>query len=754
MKLSRASLTLTFLLAASSVWACFPGMYPSVHFNTREPDFGAAPRPLSIYAWGQVEERPVGVQYESNGREDYWINLDKKQQQSAKDFAAGESAALSGKWKQAIALLESAVKNNPDLDPWARDRIEVFRATKKPNLKLLSNYLKLRKAFEKHFVAFPDFWEDTKSNTDELGKLIAETEAMANDAQSGPIQPHAAFLLGALHYGMGNYPQAIAQFASTAKQFPLSPRAQASLYMQASTLLRSPSKADPDKGWDFPLPHDGNAKKALAVLTDLEKRFPNTRFKFQIKGWRARASLVLGDIDKAILGYLEQWPMANSEAEKTRVISSLRHTMERLTMNPARKLREALAQRIDLIPAYLDYRLFYTSPSSEDFAEIHTFGKAAIAKGEGKEIGGKILARMGEVAYLQGNDADAVAFCKQAINNKGGADLANYVLGSAAMRQKDWLVAKANYKAVLGYSSYLRPAARENLAYCLEQLEDYTGALEQYLKLGYYADIAYLLDVRMPLEPLAKAADDPRFAAYKNKLTFALGMRLLRKRLYDKASGLFAKLPEAAIVSLGSLKEPRTWAWGDVGDEMYDPRTTCDEMAKIQAKLEAATTDDARAEAQYDLASYMYERRNLLFYNGDLWMGGRNLSLGFFWDDRRATEHDRLEVAQHHFEHEVCFQAYTMLKNVVEKYPNAPVAAKCAYRAACASRRLADFNPWWRDDERSKHHWDEAIRLMKLIPEKYSTYEYADMAAKFAKVFEEERGASLYVWNRGRPATW
>jgi hypothetical protein len=177
-------------------------------------------------------------------------------------------------------------------------------------------------------------------------------------------------------------------------------------------------------------------------------------------------------------------------------------------------------------------------------------------------------------------------------------------------------------------------------------------------------------------------------------------------------------------------------------------------MDQLQSKLDQATTDDARAEAQYDLASYMYERRNLLFYNGDLWMGGRNLALGFFWDERRATSFDELEIAQHHFEHEVCFQAYSLLIDVLDKYPNAPVAPKCAYRAACASRRLADFNPWWRDETRSKHHWDEAIRLMKLIPQKYPKYEYAEMAAKFAKVFEEERGASILVWKQDHPSAW
>ena len=71
------------------------------------------------------------------------------------------------------------------------------------------------------------------------------------------------------------------------------------------------------------------------------------------------------------------------------------------------------------------------------------------------------------------------------------------------------------------------------------------------------------------------------------------------------------------------------------------------------------------------------------------------------------------------------------------------MSSKALYRAATASRRLADFNNWWRLYGNTATLYDSAIALMERCAAEYPNEPLAARARKYAKAFADEKAGNL-----------
>jgi hypothetical protein len=102
-----------------------------------------------------------------------------------------------------------------------------------------------------------------------------------------------------------------------------------------------------------------------------------------------------------------------------------------------------------------------------------------------------------------------------------------------------------------------------------------------------------------------------------------------------------------------------------------------------------------------------------------------------------ADDRDKKAVTEHCFEHEALAQARKICLEISAEFPKEAVSAKALYRAATATRRLADFNGWWRY-ETGATYYTSAADLLKRVYSEFPSSELAANAKKYESVYREE----------------
>ncbi|MBX7131349.1 MAG: tetratricopeptide repeat protein [Fimbriimonadaceae bacterium] len=722
------------------VWACGGDYYASVHFNTGQPDFGAPPRPLTITAWGQEDDRPVGYEPvqgwgEWDGEEDaYEKELAKltaflKDAQSA--IAAGDFAKAASTYrayqKAAAGKYPYEVPENAPPLAGIVDRIEVCAQAKALPAAKVRKYLDLRAAYDAGKT------DPTKA-----------AEQMVADKSMGFLRAHAKYLIGAVEFDKKRLPDAAKIFADGLATYPASPRADSFRVMAVRCLLGTPLN---DEGWLTATPPTSQAiAKARSLMGPVLQGKTTSRFTFDLTGWSARANLLEGKSSAAVVAFLRQWGAAKNDEQKERVIASLMYTFKKLTPDQARATGDALRANPDVLPVYLEYRLFYSDANESELAGLAETAEEMLAKNPSVPVAGKAYARLAEICYFGGNFTSAIKWADASLA-KGGNDVALYVRGSSRSKTGDKDAAMKDYQQLLASfpKSYLVNGTRENVALLHEAKGEFGLALDQYKALGYDSDVAYLLDARMSI---------PQIEAYvkahpKDELaTYALGLRYLRIDDFAKATATLRTLSSDQRLRLGQYgaKTRDQYAgFGGAGmDILRDPLDTIEQLKALKEKADASE-GEARAEALYALASAYYTQRNLLLYNPSLWEGSRNVMFGWSWNTSIATGPDTRAVEEHHYEHECLYRARLLCLQIVKEFPKSPLAPKALYRAATASHRLSNFNDWWRKHEKEVDLGLEAITLMKRVSTEFPTDPLAPTAKKYAAVFEEERADGLLL---------
>lgn len=622
------------------------------------------------------------------------------------------------------------------------DESEVFRQIdSKTDRRLAKSYLRARALYD-------------RGELEQAERLV---RGVYFDRKSGFLRAHALYTLASIEYDRSNFRRAAGLYERVVREFPKSLKRDEALIMGARCLLRSPPQSHPTHYWewvDAPKPSPEDVQRGRALLWQLLEQYPRTRFRFNALGWLGRCEYVRKRYADALRFYLKQLDTATSEGEATTALHSVRIARRKMTATDALRFHHLLLSQPSLVAPYLDYRLYHCANDQEDLNSlVHLAERIARRRPRRPDL----AIALAEIERQRGRHRKSLRWANRALtslnrrNMSAGRDLAYFLRGLAKSQLKRRREAIADFEALLRRypRTYLAPAAHEQLAMLYEDGGQLGKALDQYFALNYHADVAYFLDARMSTADIRRYLASHPHHSKPHLLIYSLGMRYLRADKLDRAERSFDRLSPHALQRLRTEKWKAEWpSLEEEGVQppsvkglnlKYNPLETIHDLRRLKAAVTAAHTPEVKAQSLYSLATYYYVRRNLLLYNAPLWQGIRADNFGFFWNTGHLSKQDDIAAHKHQYEHECLNRAREICFKIVRRYPNSSVAPKALYRAACCSRRLANFNGWWRKENSRHNYWKESVRLMNEMARRYPHDPLAPKARKYAAVFEKER---------------
>jgi outer membrane protein assembly factor BamD (BamD/ComL family) len=340
--------------------------------------------------------------------------------------------------------------------------------------------------------------------------------------------------------------------------------------------------------------------------------------------------------------------------------------------------------------------------------------------------GGALALRVAQADLELGEDAAARELAGRALSaGLAGNERASalWVRGAAEYRLKEFDPARRTFATLLAEfpEGDLVEGARRYIALAAEESGDLDAALEQYLALEYTTDVAYFVDVLMTTEQLASFAARHADSPARDMLLYSLGVRLMREHRYEEARAAYARvrtseeaLPKLYAYSDGcertnpppecaEPKNPRwqewkgvKWAW------VVSDLKTMAEIEHLEERFRLASGDEAKAEALYQLAGYLYESSQLTFYNPAAWRGERFHA--FYYDQQFRAPGEAALMRRYMEEHEPLVRALGVYRQVVDEYPRTRAARDALYTTAVIHERLGCFMLyWWKQYARGLH---------------------------------------------------
>ena len=283
--------------------------------------------------------------------------------------------------------------------------------------------------------------------------------------------------------------------------------------------------------------------------------------------------------------------------------------------------------------------------------------------------------------------------------------------------------------------------AERYLPMILEDMGDLDGALEQYIAIEYIVDVAYFVDVLMTPEQLAHFIETHPMSAKRDELLYALGVRYLRDRRWADARKALSKVRTTGRGVddndfyvhrdyQAERKKAETQKQLFTDPELVGVRpqwieqdlNTADDLERLEAEVERAQGDEAKAEAMYQMAGYQYQG-NLLFYNPAAWTGMRHDVLhdldhhGFFRQPGEAQS-----LLRYMNSHDAASRSLDLFMEIARRFPTTRAARDALYTAAVCHDRLADYNEYWRDVYSRGGHAGERMVSYKDVIAAYPDY--------------------------------
>ncbi|MDX2064269.1 MAG: hypothetical protein SFX74_00860 [Fimbriimonadaceae bacterium] len=699
---------------AGMVYACVGEFYDTVVFNQAGIDWGAPPSRITFRTWNENPPRRI-ADYPPSMSD--WYG-DYQQQQRAESAKQRVIKALDGGDRSAIARANEAwLKESNGAEETCRmlrDAVNV--ASGQPTARFAAYFRAVGRAMQ--------------SRPDGIASLAKIPKGVA--------YPHAQYALG--------------HFSPVARQ-------KRAAYVEASLVpgaRQIPAKVMAAR-WRMQLalpptsagvrPNFTEARAAAREFEQILKLPAAARFHWNARAWLARLDFKQRNFHTAALAYARLREQAKSPLDEETATTSLRWSLQSLTPAQADRFRAMILADPYALASYLEYRIHHFNRTDDDY------GLAAIPKPRLKplaEIAKEASARyrrqmppalrvaLAELALLEQNDVEVLRLLNGFPAKDKRADLARYLVASANVRRGQTSAALRqlnDFETAFPGSVYTKPV-REYRAYLHLKAQDYPKALEEFERLKYRLDAAYVLDVRMSTAEVQRlSGGKPQRLDYR----LALGYRQMRESDYDAAIATFIGIPTSARKKL-AMVDTDDFRWNadksSPIDQIPDPLKTAQDLRQFTLEVRDASTDEAKAKALYAYASYLYQRRNLLFYNASLWGGARNFMLV---DPNRdvTTAVDRQRIETHYLEHECLSHARRICRQIITQYPDTSSAPLAYYRAATSTRRLADFSPWWREYG-AKTMYDEAANSLRQLYTKYPNHALAKNARKYETVFRQE----------------
>lgn len=595
------------------------------------------------------------------------------------------------------------------------------------------------------------------------------------------LRPFVAYRIAGAAYDGNRFDEAAAAYRRCAESYPESPRAEPAMIMAVRCLLAADEPGNP------------RVEEAKRDLDAFEAKYPNSRFRLDSLGWRARIAFLQERYPVAESAYRRIAEGAQNQGARFRAYDSLRicgqktgdkvleaealvreldspgflqvgavalddleGILSKMDGDQASALSVRLRNDPSLLVSYMRLRLDVTRTNGKERAELKRICEACLEKNAAMKDADywRVKLWLARLEY----DSDSA----EAAGELAGSARDHFARGVDDWAVGQYLVASCDYRlgrfdsALDGYRrlvagaphSFLVNGAVECIAYICDRKGRLGEALDALYRLGYSTDIAYMVDAKMSIPQLRAYVRSHPHHAQRDVLVYSLGLRFLRKNMFAQAEAMFVSIPGR---ERKRMAVPNSQDSGPL-DRFYDPLEVCRTLAAFDRSFRRARGSEAKAAALYKTASYFYERRNLLLYNLPLWNEFRAESIAYSWNAKIATAADDKAMHEHHYEHECLEHAYRICRKILAEYPRTKVAPAAGYRAACAAERLSNFNPWWRWEGARTHLDSVAGNLMASVAKSYPDSPLAGPAKKYAGAFYEEaaQNENQGLWRKMR----
>ncbi|MBS1715424.1 MAG: tetratricopeptide repeat protein [Armatimonadetes bacterium] len=754
--LAAGSVLATVALAAW-VAACYGDNVDSVHFygSFGEPDvdFGRVPQKWMAPGWNN-EVRRGGTKYgweqqevydERLGLEAFGDGLDEWDDQGPARFAkkvrAARNREVQNDFKTAVDMYGETAETR-SLKSFVQDRKELIREGLDSDDLGVGTYLR-----ERYLIEF--------GNPKEKERAVL---ALRNLKAGTRLRPHVEYAVAAATVYPDRRSRAEA-FVKVADLAPKAPRAESALVMAARSWLEDASGERPDVVQGEP------------VLRRLLRQFPETRFRGNVLGWLARCRAGQGDAQGALALYVRQsassdpseaWKGHAALAERAEsegriaaavvhgirqrslevpIVSQresakeLRRLFRSLTSDQSADVQRAVRSDPTLVGPYLTFRLEDTAMDVRQERNLLRF--AASCLNGARNVGPDAFPRLAQLAYDCGSYSQGLRWARAGRSARGRSkDRALYCeaacLSRLGRRSEALRVFERLYRR--GPEPYVKQSTAENLALLHEKVGDPVRAFALYDEWGYEDDAAVMADAVLTPKQLERAARTVKDPARRTVLEFTLAMRYFRIGEYRNAHRILASMPQPLRTRGGLSKDRflsmREYVYDGEPPKIVDPLADVDALWALRQKAEAAHGQEARAEALYDMARYVHDRRNLMFYSPGLWEGRRATSFSVFWNPRVNTGAWGRKVRAYGYEHECYAHVVRLCEELVERCPRSNLVPKALYTAGVAAERLSRFNTWWEPE--SAGLTGKAIGLMRRLAVRYPNSVFAKDANKYA----------------------
>lgn len=516
--------------------------------------------------------------------------------------------------------------------------------------------------------------------------------------------------------------------------------------------------------------HD--ALKAFNLFLD---KYPHGRYANDARGWIAYLLLRGNDRAGALVNYyrlLGDEEDRNAQLEAAFSLTLVRHhatddEMKRVEAKLADEPRAALAYAYHEIYNYLinpGCQLIYDWPDNDWEAELQenklrayehaglervaAFSTRLMRRNPKAGFGGSFALRVAGANLELGENRAALEQSRRALSlgvKKEERSRALWVKGVAEHRLRDYGSAQRTLSMLVAENPQgeLTTGARRLLAMVAEDKGDLDAALEQYLALKYDTDVAYFIDVLLTPEQLAGFIERRPDFEKRDEFLYALGIRYMRLRRWDEARAVFARVRTTgkngdrySYVSNTGCYQPQGFEYrcfdpkdtdtgpGVTGRLLLSDIRTIDDLQRLERAAQEAQGDEAKAEALYQEASYLFQSSTLLFHNPIAWGVGRHYELAYLQSENRFRAPGEAENMWRDMqEHEPVARALVIYLEVVRRYPQTRAARDALYTAAVCHERLSNYNEYWSNAYRRGQHAGDRMVTYADVKAAYPNYQ-------------------------------
>ncbi len=756
------------LIAVGVAFACYEGTYESVHFysyNLMDPsdkkpiDFGRLPQKVMVPNWNYELVRS-GTDYDAwTAPDDYHAYDENYDVVLHPGLERARNLEAAGRYAQALRAYRTLDLGRA-YRSFVQERSEVFAmARRRRQVRGLSEYLRAT-----YLIRFYD----------EPGGKGGSQGWTPGEAALRAIRPGNE-LLPFVDYDRLDFEdfktrdEARLAYLGIHDQYPSSPRAEPALVMAARAMLNEESAV--------PTPDDIGKGKEL--LLRVIREYPRTRFKANIQGWLAYCAEHKGDDLSAVALYtrqassndpaeawkghtelaricrrdgktakgvahlLQSWLVRATTYSHLQAGQALRATFASLKERELSEVQALVRKDPELLAAYLGFRIEDTRLEPKEGQALGKFALRAASSMRRRPAA--MLARVAQAAYNAGLYSQSLKFARLAVRVRTDREAVQqglYVSAASEARLGTYRQAICDYERLFALHprEYLMKPCAENLALLCERHGNPLRALDLYRWLSSDMDVAYMADVELSPSQLRRYVRQLRPGQERNVLTYTLGMRYFRLGQFRAAAQVFATLPRKVREHGGMDKKE----FESIVSDMYyeqpyryaDPLIDVRDLAGLQRRVDLARGPEAKSQALYDMAQFIYKRRNLLYYSPGLWKGSRAFDFDFYWSAHVNTKAEDERVWRYYELHECLNHSMNLCDRIIKEFPHSSVLPKALYTGALSAERLSNLNERWRD--RGGPLIGKAISYMLRIARDYPKDPLANDAKKYAGEFDSD----------------